>query len=392
MHIGLAGPIASANIEKILKLENGTLPECLGGNGIPMLADGLLQEGHEISIYTLSINVKSHLRYTNGKCTVHIGHYRPAHRAWDLFKKEILEIQKMVNKDPPDIVHAHWSYEFAMGALNSGVPTLVTLHDWAPAILRLFRDHYRLACLILNNKVFAKAKHITANSAYIKELAEAKLKRNVPVIPNVLDDSLLLNSKKNWPIGKKRIISINNGFSKLKNVKTLLQAFSIISSDLNTELLLAGHDFESGGVANVWAEKNGLNLKNVFYVGHVSFEKLIGLYDNADLLIHPSLEESFGLTLAEAMCRKLPVIGGKNSGAVPWVLDYGKAGLLVDVKSATEIADNAISVLSDKCLWETYSEAGYLNVSKRFRLSEVVKLCICEYEKLLFKNNDERVY
>ena len=49
----------------------------------------------------------------------------------------------------PDIVHAHWTYEFALGAIESRVPTVVTAHDAPLSILRLNPTPYRLARTVM---------------------------------------------------------------------------------------------------------------------------------------------------------------------------------------------------------------------------------------------------
>jgi YD repeat-containing protein len=60
--------------------------------------------------------------------------------------------------------------------------------------------------------------------------------------------------------------------------------------------------------------------------------------DTTDILVHPSREESFGMTIAEAQLAGVVVIGGAHSGAVPWTLDYNRAGRLVDVRSTKDLS------------------------------------------------------
>lgn len=60
--------------------------------------------------------------------------------------------------------------------------------------------------------------------------------------------------------------------------------------------------------------------------------------DRADIFVAPTLEESFGMTVLESMARGLPIVAGRSSGAVPWLLDFGTAGELVDVRRSDEIA------------------------------------------------------
>lgn len=385
VHIGIASPVSVQNLERYLNVNEGTLPDCVSGTNVTVIINSLLQAGNTVSIYTLSKHVKSITYFKFDHCTIHIGNYRNNHRAWDLFKKEIDAVNYMINCDPAQVIHSNWSYEFALGSLKSGKPTLVTLRDWAPVILRYMPDHYRFARLLLNNKVMRKAQRFTVNSPYLQKLAEKKLGHEVALIPNPVDEKMFVEGKKNYKENYLfKIMSVNNGFTKRKNVNCLLKAFSTVSKKFkNAKLLLIGEGYEPGGEAQTWAVKNGICIEAVIFCGPIYASRLIQLYDQADLLVHPSLEESFGNTLVEAMARKVPVIGGVKSGAVPWVLDYGKAGVLVDVTDTQAMAESIINVLSDKPIWYSFSEKGYDNAYKRFRVSEIIKLYLEEYQKTI---------
>lgn len=89
------------------------------------------------------------------------------------------------------------------------------------------------------------------------------------------------------------------------------------------------------------------------------------------------------MTVLEAMTQKTPVIGGDGSGAVPWVLDFGKAGILTNVRSPEMIATEAIRLLRDKDLWRYYSLAGYKRARSTFGLAAVVKQYTQIYEGVL---------
>lgn len=65
------------------------------------------------------------------------------------------------------------------------------------------------------------------------------------------------------------------------------------------------------------------------------------------MLVHPALEESFGNVIVEGMMRKTPIIGGRNSGAVPYLLGFGERGFICDVASENEIAKTIVSVFND---------------------------------------------
>ena len=80
--------------------------------------------------------------------------------------------------------------------------------------------------------------------------------------------------------------------------------------------------------------------------------------DTTDILVHPSLEESFGMTIAEAQLAGVAVIGGAHSGAVPWTLDYDRAGRLVDVRSTSSLAEAMRELALDSATRSRLARAG----------------------------------
>ncbi|MBD3311955.1 glycosyltransferase [archaeon] len=62
---------------------------------------------------------------------------------------------------------------------------------------------------------------------------------------------------------------------------------------------------------------------NVIFQGFVPHEELVNYYNAADLMTHPSSTESLGLSMAEAMACKVPVISNKSKGAMDLVKGAG---------------------------------------------------------------------
>ena len=102
-----------------------------------------------------------------------------------------------------------------------------------------------------------------------------------------------------------------------------------------------------------------------------------------EILISTSREESFGMPLIEAMASRCLVVGGRESGAVPWVLDYGRAGLLVDVENPEQIAEEIIAVLYDRYRFMNYIERGTEYVKDNFLLDAVYNKYNSLYEEFL---------
>jgi glycosyltransferase involved in cell wall biosynthesis len=70
------------------------------------------------------------------------------------------------------------------------------------------------------------------------------------------------------------------------------------------------------------------NAERVTFTGPLSGGALDRAYAAADVLVHPSLGEMYGLVITEALARGLPVIASEVGG-VPEALGCGAAGLLV---------------------------------------------------------------
>ena len=87
-----------------------------------------------------------------------------------------------------------------------------------------------------------------------------------------------------------------------------------------------------------------------------------------DVLVHPSLEEAFGIAVADAMALGIPVIGGLNSGAVPWLLGEGTCGMLCDVCCAEKMAAAMIEMAANECKRSKFASAGKQRAERLFSL------------------------
>jgi len=101
----------------------------------------------------------------------------------------------------------------------------------------------------------------------------------------------------------------------------------------------------------------------------------------SDLVLHTSLEESFGMVPAEAMACGVPVVAGQRSGAVPWVV--GEGGLLVDVTDTDAIATAVNRLLTDRPLAQSIARQAKASVADRFNLTYVTAQYMAQYAQML---------
>jgi glycosyltransferase involved in cell wall biosynthesis len=85
----------------------------------------------------------------------------------------------------------------------------------------------------------------------------------------------------------------------------------------------------------------------VRFAGSVSLEELIRLYNQADLLVLPSIwRESYGLPVAESMASGVPVLAS-DCGGVPELVEKGVTGLLVPRLDLEALTSSMRELLSD---------------------------------------------
>ncbi len=343
MRIGLAGPCDLSLLMPHLR-PPANLPPGLGGPILPLLADGFRALGDDVTIYTLDESVVTPTRFDGPGLRVWVGPYRSRHRMRDFMHAERAAITDMIRADPVDAVSAWWSYEFALGALASRVPTLVSVCDWAPAVLRHSPDLYRLGRLAMAFACFARTRDLAAVSPPIaRRLRRCGL--TAPVLGQPVPDLSALRVATKAPDAP--FVFVGAGFGRLKNLATLLRAMPLVRMRRpDARLTVFGDDHGPGGISEKWARAQGL-ADGVDFIGPRPHGEVLRAVARARALVHPSREESFGQAVAEAMTLGTPVIGHIHAGGVPWLLEDGACGALVDATDHDALADAMIALASD---------------------------------------------
>lgn len=394
MKLAIAGPAELAGLRPLLHPDaarTARLPAAPHGHGITQLVTGLVERGHEVVLVTLSRDVTDERILEGPNLRLRIGSYRPRHRARDAFRAERAYISDALQREQPELIHAQWTYEYALGALSTDLPTLISIRDWAPNVMWHFRRPYWVVRFLMNARTLQRGRHFTASSPFIQRRTERLIRRPVALIPNFVLDSLFYDHERAFSGDSAVLLAVNNGFSRWKNVQRLLEAFpQILADHPDATLQLVGNDYEEGGAAHGWAADRGLD-RGVSFVGPRSHAEVISLMREADLFVHPSLQESFGNVLAEAMAQRLPVVAGESSGAAPWVTGGGVAGALTDVTSPAAIADAILSLLQSPAAWEEASRSAFTHVWSNFRFSRIVGDYEHQYARVLAATNEAAV-
>lgn len=119
-------------------------------------------------------------------------------------------------------------------------------------------------------------------------------------------------------------------------------------------------------------------LDDIISLGYVRQFELAELYRRATAFLYPSLRESFGIPILEAMASGCPVITS-NTSSMPEVSEY--AALLVDPKNIYELSRAMIKVVSNREDREALIQRG-IDRSRSFSWNRSAKQYAQLYDEL----------
>ncbi|HER25744.1 MAG TPA: glycosyltransferase family 1 protein [Rhodospirillales bacterium] len=140
-----------------------------------------------------------------------------------------------------------------------------------------------------------------------------------------------------------------------KNFHTLVVAFArVVDRHPDIKLIIAGQVIDNSYMKYIEGIVAGQGLaEKVIFLGRVETEELHRLYRDCRVFVFPSLIETFGNPLLEAMAEGA-AITCSNCAAMPEIL--GDAGLMFDPNKPEDIAEKINTLLADNDLRTTLSE------------------------------------
>lgn len=342
MHIALVGPSTPAAFRPFVD-STDEFPAGLGGTPVNELGRALLDAGHEVDLITADPSLSRPWSAHGPRLGIESVPYRTSARAraLDLFRAERTMLAERLARVDADVVHAHWTYEFALAALAVRPDALVTAHDAPVTILRHHRDRYRVVRLAMAARVRRRVRHLAVVSPYVEERWRREMWWRGPVslLPNIAPPL----SSRETPSALSVLTVGDDG--PRKNVRTLLEAWPrIVDAVPGAHLDVVGPGLGPGDPLPRALPATG--RASVSFHGPVNRAEVDAHLRRATLLVHPSLEECHPMTVLEAMSAGVPVLAGRASGGVPWTLGGGTAGRLCDVSHPGVLAEAVVELLS----------------------------------------------
>ncbi len=180
-----------------------------------------------------------------------------------------------------------------------------------------------------------------------------------------------------------RIVLFVGRIEPLKGVDILINAASLLESDVEcTVLIVGGDDSSQAEVAELrdLARDRGIEHR-VAFIGAVDHETLPLYYNAADVCVVPSHYESFGLVAVEAMASGVPVVASRVGGLTGTVKD-GETGYLVPWLCPEPFAERIELLLENEPLRKDLGEAAR-EAMARYRWENVATSVLDVYGALL---------
>ena len=233
--------------------------------------------------------------------------------------------------------------------------------SWNPFYKKALRSYYKIYCI--NNETKKQISRIVG--------------KDVPLMPELA----LRDEYKNLPIRNGnndifKIVFVGRLIGK-KGIAFLIDALSLMPTDMNWELLIFGDGDDRGLIEKQIADSD--IGKNVKLMGNRPLNQIAEAYQQADVFVLPSLRETSGNVLLEAMAYAVPIVAFDTSFCR--LLKEVDCGVFVNTEQALEGIKKdwckAIVMLGrDKKLAKRMGMNGYKYVNSRLTWDEKYKVIV----------------
>jgi phosphatidyl-myo-inositol alpha-mannosyltransferase len=289
------------------------------------------------------------------------------------------KVQEVINGKGFDVYHLHEPFLGFIGAsfLRHGKGIKVgTFHTW--------RQGPHLAYLAFRPLVLRWDRYLHGRTA-VSDTARETINRYVPgdyrVIPNAISfDAFASPVPPPAHLNDDRPTILFVGrIEARKGIPFLLRAYRRVKAHFpNARLVIAGE----GRVRNEYEQlAETLGLKDVHFEGYVPRERLPHYYQRANVFCSPSVvNESFGITLLEAMAAGAPSIATSING-LNTLGEDGVTGLIVPPKDEFALADAIEELLEDRPRAAVLARAAQER-ARQFDWSVIAQQLLAYYEEM----------
>jgi glycosyltransferase involved in cell wall biosynthesis len=263
---------------------------------------------------------------------------------------------------------------------------IVNPHGLEPYQCLSFKDKLiAIPFKFIFNYLFRNAAKVISLGGQLTDILDDQISFNKEKI-NVLPNAVILPLKQTKVSGKeKNNILFVGRFAHNKGIHILIQAIKELNEEGYSDKII----FNLGGKGPLFDYySNTFRLKNLNYLGFLSDEKLVELYQQNDLFVLPTLFEGMPTVVLEAMSFGMPVIV-TNVGATSELVDDSN-GFLIE-KNNVKALKNAIVNFCNLSQEERnkMSDNSYYKVKNNFTWEKVAEKYVHIFE--ILKNENEKL-
>lgn len=353
-------------------------------------------------------------------------HYRPFSTRWDnrftksmrfvrsllglkgpLFQSDFwypiycLKVALDLRKQNCEVAHVHYYPQFAALIKRINPELRVILHMHGEWLTQLKFNH-------LSSRL-SRIDLIVSCSEFVTEALRNKfpeIANKCRTVPMGVSPEAFLHSwqahQADFPF-RKRLLCVGR-ISPEKGTHVLLDAFELIVQKFpDATLTIVGPEwiapreditdlclgketvngletFYRGGYLQQLKQKlSPAAAKQVTFTGIAAHNEIPTFYERADIYVCPSLYESFGVSVLEAMVGGVPVVATRV-GAVPELITDGHTGLVVENPDSPAIAGAVIRLFANASLRNSIASSAREAVRERFSWETICSTLVRMYD------------
>lgn len=202
----------------------------------------------------------------------------------------------------------------------------------------------------------------------------------------VRDEATLKRVRKTYHLPEEYLFFLGNTDPK-KNTPGTVKAFIDYIKPLEKKPSMVLLDFEEDALQKILRDFNEEVMRPYFHLpGYVVNTDLPAIYSMADVFLYPSLRESFGIPMLEAIACGTPVITS-NTSSMPEV--SGGAAKIVDPYDTQQITDAMKSLRTDEELRKKLIDKG-LERAAEFTWQAMAQAVLKLYEEVVNQNKNSK--
>jgi glycosyltransferase involved in cell wall biosynthesis len=361
---------------------------------VRVLAPALREAGHQVSILYLDAAARANGKgpkleefptyyaavgnwhYYLHRATFGLGSLPLTVRSFETERALVKAVRSIHQRHGVDLIEIP---EITVPFHDLPAPFVVRLHSSAWMWRRMCREPSSWADSIeasLEGTTLRRAAAVTSPSQYVAEYIKKTCRLNgrvVEIIPYAIDTNQFKPARKDH---SRRLVLFVGRVEKRKGADVLLRAVPrVLAKYPECEFLFVGQ------VSEELAEQVNAASVGVRFLDFKPRHELVELYQQASVVVVPSLWDNSPNVVYEAMACGTPVIATRVGG-IPELVDDGVTGLLVQPRHEHELADAIIALLGDEDARERMGRCGREKAVSSWRLKKIASQTVGLYQQV----------